>query len=112
MLKAIELTLFVCVFMCVSASGSHRRTEKDAQEEILKVCASIYGRWIFGTTFRWFSAQALCVLTHRPRDRSLLLWFIQPKGHRSETSNTERLAQCDPQRDVSSALRMMLILGS
>src|SRR6185503_14182627 len=85
---------------------------KKRRRRYLKAGASIYGRWIFGTTFHWFSAHSLSVLTHRPRIKSLLLWSIQPKGHCSETSNTERLPQCDPQKDVSSVLRMMLILVS
>jgi putative transposase len=38
-----------------------------------KMSSSIYGRWIFGTTFHWFSAQSLSVLTHRPRIKSHLL---------------------------------------
>ena len=58
----------------------HRtRTEKVSfnvkmrRRSFLKAGASIYGRWIFGTTLHWFSAQSLSVLTHRPRNKSYLL---------------------------------------
>jgi hypothetical protein len=62
------------------------------------------------TTFHCFLAQvAVCANAQTRQQKPFTLWSIHFQGPLLRNDNTERLPQCDPQKDVSSVLRMTLI---
>ena len=56
-----------------------------------------------------FCPVTMCANAQTLQPRAFTLIQIQPKGHCSETSNTERLPQCDAQEGRISVLRPTLI---